>query len=157
MSEINARVHISPDLKNLIESNEEIAPKSIKEGMKRITRQAPKQVRKKIRTLGLVKSGQLVKSIRGRTRKDSSVIGSQYFVGHILEGGAKPHRIKAKRGKMLWWPGLKPPGVKRVNHPGVKPYKFLEGTIEDMENSGEIESLFSQGVHQAIEELSNGG
>jgi hypothetical protein len=156
MAEINAKINISPDLKNLIENNKEIAPRSVKEGMKKITRQAPKQVRKKIRTLGLVKTGHLVKTIRGKTKKDKSIIGSQHFVGHILEGGAKPHKIKAKRGKMLWWPGIKRP-VKRVNHPGVKAYKFLESTIDDMENSGEIESLFSEGVRQAIEELSSNG
>lgn len=154
--EIFTRVEISPELKRLIESNSEIAPKSVKEGMKKITREAPKKVRVKIRSLGLVKKGNLVKTIRGKTLKDKSIIGSQYFVGHILEGGAKPHVIKAKRGKMLWWPGLKRP-VKRVRHPGVKAYKFLESTINEMQNSGQVQSLFSQGVQQAIEEIQNNG
>jgi hypothetical protein len=153
MSDIRAKIRISPDLKNLIDHNEEIAPKAIKEGLKLITRKAPKEVRKKIKSLGLVQKGNLVKSIRGRTNKDKSVIGSQYFVGHILEGGAKPHLIKAKKGKSLFIPGASGP-IKQVHHPGVKPYKYLEGTINDMENSGEIETLFSQGVRQAIEELS---
>lgn len=150
--EINARVEISPDLQRLINRNHDIAPKAIKAGMKLITRAAPKQVRKKIRSLGLVRTGNLVKTIRGKTGKDKSIIGSRYFVGHILEGGAKPHVIKARRGNMIWFPGLARP-VKRVRHPGVKAYKFLESTISDMENSGEIQSLFAQGVQTAIQEL----
>ncbi len=153
--QISARVQISPDLKNLIESNQEIAPKAIKSGMKLITRKAPPKVRNKIKSLGLVKTGNLVKTIRGKTGKDKSTIGSQFFVGHILEGGAKPHIIKAKKGKYLRIPvGGKSLFVKQVRHPGNKAYKFLESTIQEMESSGEIESLFSQGVRTAIEELS---
>jgi hypothetical protein len=95
--EINARVEISPELKKLIDRNDEIAPKIIKSGMKLITRKAPVKVRAKIRSLGLVKKGNLVKTIRGKTGKEKSIIGSQYFVGHILEGGAKPHVIKPRK------------------------------------------------------------
>ncbi|MCM3663452.1 hypothetical protein M3204_03495 [Mesobacillus subterraneus] len=155
--EINARVEISHELKRLIDHNNEIAPKAIKSGMKLITRNVPKQVRKKVRSLGLIKTGRLVKSIRGKTGKDKSVIGSQHFVGHILEGGAKSHVIKAKKGKYLRIPiGGRSLFVRQVRHPGHKAYKFLEGTVEQMQSSGEIQSLFSQGVQQAIEELSSG-
>jgi hypothetical protein len=154
--EINARVEISPELQRLIDHNSEIAPKAIKSGMKLITRQAPKQVRKKVRSLGLIKTGRLVKSIRGKTGKDKSVIGSQHFVGHILEGGAKSHVIKAKKGKYLRIPiGGRSLFVRQVRHPGHKAYKFLEDSIDEMQSSGEIQSLFSQGVQQAIEELSS--
>lgn len=153
--EINARVEISPELQRLIDHSAELAPKVIKSGMKLITRQAPKKVRTKIRSLGLVKEGNLVKTIRGKTGKEKSIIGSQYFVGHILEGGANPHIIKPRRGNRtgMWIPGFPRP-IKRISHPGVKAYKFLESTIEDMQNSGEIQSLFSQGVNAAIQELS---
>jgi hypothetical protein len=155
--EINARVEISPDLQRLIDQNDEIAPKAIKSGMKLITRNVPKKVRKKVRSLGLIKTGRLVKSIRGKTGKDKSVIGSQHFVGHILEGGAKPHVIKAKKGKYLRIPiGGRSLFIKQVRHPGNKAYKFLEDTVEQAQSSGEIQSLFSQGVQQAIEELSSG-
>jgi phage gpG-like protein len=154
--EINARVQISPELQNLIDHNSEIAPKAIKSGMKLITRRAPKKVRKKVRSLGLIKTGRLVKSIRGKTGKDKSVIGSQHFVGHILEGGAKSHVIKAKKGKYLRIPiGGRSLFVRQVRHPGHKAYKFLEDSIGEMQSSGEIQSLFSQGVNQAIEELAS--
>lgn len=155
--EINARVEISPELQRLIDQNQELAPKVIKSGMKLITKQAPKKVRAKIRSLGLVKTGHLVKTIRGKTGKEKSIIGSQHFKGHIIEGGAKPHIIKPKRGNGtgLWIPGFPRP-IKRIQHPGIKGYKFLEKTIDDMQNSGEIQSLFSLGVQQAIEEIQNG-
>lgn len=155
-AEIYTKLEVSQSLKNLINNNEDIAPKAIKAGMKRITREAPKQVRKRIRTLGLVKTRNYVKSIRGKAGKDKAIIGSRYFVGHILEGGAKPHIIKGRKGGKLWWPGLKRP-VRKVRHPGTKAYKPIESTIEQMDSAGQIESLFSQGVRQAIEEVETRG
>jgi phage gpG-like protein len=152
-------IEISPDLQNLMNNNADIAPEAIKFGLRKVTKEMSKQVKAKIKSLGLVKSGQLAKSIRGSTTNKKSFVGTKLWYAHFLEGGAKPHIIKPrKRGghKYLWWRGLKPPGVIKVNHPGVKAYKFTEGTFEKMQASGEINSLFAQGVMEAIERLRNG-
>lgn len=149
-------VNISPSLQSLINNNQDIAPEAIREGLRKITRQAPKNVRRKVKSLGLVDTGRLTKSITGRTNKKKSAIGSTHFVGHILENGAKPHKIKAKPGKSLFIPGAKGP-IKSVNHPGVRAYRYLDGTLDEMQSSGEISSLFAQGVEEAIDKIQNKG
>lgn len=41
-----------------------------------------------------------------------------------------------------------------VRHPGIKEYNFADSTFEQMQMSGEVNSLFAQGVQEAIQELS---
>jgi hypothetical protein len=48
--------------------------------------------------------------------------------GEILEEGSKPHIIRAKNKKALYWRGAKHP-VKQVNHPGTKGKPIIEPTI----------------------------
>jgi len=55
--------------------------------------------------------------------------------GRYLEEGTKPHIIKPKRKKALYWKGAKHP-VKSVNHPGTKAYPILEETLR--ENKDEL-------------------
>lgn len=155
MDNLKIDLNISPDLKNLMNRNNEIAPEATKLGLRAVTKEMSKQTKAKVRSLGLVNSGQLAKSIRGSTTKTKSFVGTKLWYAHFLEGGTEPHVIKPRRTKMLWWSGVRKP-IKRVFHPGIRGYRFAEGTYEKMQNSGEIESLFSQGLRQAIEELSNG-
>lgn len=151
MDNIRVDLQISPDLQNLINQNQAIAPEATKLGLRRITKEGSKQTKDKIKSLGLVKSGALMKSVRGTTTKSKSVIGTKMWYANFLEGGTKPHKIKAKKGKGLFFMGR---FVKSVNHPGNKAYDFFEGTFDKMQSSGEVQSLFSQGVQEAIEELS---
>jgi phage gpG-like protein len=157
LDNLKVDIEISPDLQNLINNSGDLAPQAIKLGLRKVTKEGSKQVKAKIRSLGLVKSGELAKSVRGSTTNRKSYIGTKLWYAHFLEGGTDPHTIKPKKNsgnKYLWWRGLKPPGVKKVNHPGVKAYRFTGGTFEKMQSSGEINSLFAQGVQEAIEELS---
>jgi phage gpG-like protein len=149
-------IEMSPDLQNLINNNQEIAPEAIKLGLRKITRQGSKNTKQKVRSLGLVRTGTLAKSITGRTNKSKSFIGTKLWYAHFLEGGTVPHMIKARKGKSLFFPGARG-FIKQVHHPGIKAYKFTESTVEDMQRSGEIDSLFAQGVQEAIEELSSNG
>lgn len=150
-SDIRIDINISPDLQNLIDHNSEIAPESIKLGLRRITRQGSKNAKQKVSSLGLVRSGAYRKSITGRTNNSKSFIGTSLWYAHFLEEGTDPHKIKAKKGKSLFINGR---NVKSVQHPGIKAFKTIESTVDDMQSSGEIDSLFSQGVREAIEELS---
>ena len=50
--------------------------------------------------------------------------------GEILEDGSKPHVIKPKNGKALYWKGAAHP-VKEVHHPGTKGFKTIETTLEN--------------------------
>lgn len=50
--------------------------------------------------------------------------------GAILEEGSKPHVIKPKNKKYLYWKGAAHP-VKEVNHPGTKGFKTIENTLKE--------------------------
>jgi phage gpG-like protein len=157
LDNLRVDIDISPELQNLIDHNSELAPMATKLGLRKVTKEGSKQIKGKIRSLGLVKSGQLEKSVRGSTTNNKSYIGTKLWYAHFLEDGTKPHKIKPRKkggSKYLWWRGLKPPGVKSVNHPGVKAYKFADDTFEKMQTTGEVNSLFAQGVQEAIQELS---
>lgn len=49
--------------------------------------------------------------------------------GEILEEGSKPHIIRPKNKKALYWRGANHP-VKQVNHPGTKGKPIIEPTIK---------------------------
>lgn len=49
--------------------------------------------------------------------------------GAILEEGSKPHIIRPKNKKALYWHGAKHP-VKSVQHPGTRPYPIVRPTAE---------------------------
>lgn len=154
LDNVKVDIEISPDLQNLIDNNYEIAPLATKLGFRKVTKEGSKQVKAKVRSLGLVRSGTLAKSIRGSTTNTKSFIGTKLWYAHFLEGGTKPHKIKAKKGKMLAFNGTR---TKSVNHPGIRAYKFAESTFEKMQSSGEVNSLFAQGVQEAIEKVSRNG
>lgn len=154
----NLRVdlNISPELERLIRNNADVAPQAFKLGLRSITKQGSKEIKDRISSLGLVKSGKYAKSVRGTTTNSKSVISSKLFYAKFIEDGAKTHTIKpkAKNGrKALYINGV---WVKRVTHPGVKAYHVFDDTWNQMETSGEVKSLFSAGVTAAIQGVQNG-
>lgn len=157
MNNLKVDLKISPDLKRLMERNPEIAPKATMLGLRAVTKEGSKQVKAKIKSLGLVGSGRLWKSVKGVTNKNKSFIGTKSRIANILENGAKPHIIRPKRGKEL---RISSRGnsfyARSVHHPGVKRYDWMESTWSEMESSGQVQSLFAQGVQQAIEAVQNG-
>lgn len=155
LDNLKVDIEISPALRNLMDNHADLAPKATKLGLRKVTKEGSKRMKARVRSLGLVKSGTLAKSIRGSTTNNRSAIGTKLWYAHFLEGGAKPHVIKPRKGnKFLYFRGLRPPGVKVVDHPGVKAHHFADKTFDEMQSSGEINSLFALGVQEAIEELS---
>jgi HK97 gp10 family phage protein len=159
----NARIDldISPDLENLMRNNAEIAPKAQKLGFRRITKEGSKKIKAAIRSAGLVRSGELAKSVRGSTTNKKSVIGTKTFYAPFLEDGTKSHRIAPRKsrgkGKFLRIPVEgRSVFTKSVTHPGVQASHFFEGTFNQMESSGQVSSLFAMGVQEAIEAVQNG-
>lgn len=70
----------------------------------------------------LRKSGTLAKSIRVVFVNEAGVVvGSdrKYAAIHQLGGQTKPHVIRPKNGRALFWPGARHP-VAKINHPGSK-------------------------------------
>ena len=56
-------------------------------------------------------------------------IGSTDKKAPFFEFGTRPHVIKPKNKKALFWQGARHP-VKLVFHPGTPPYKVLAGAAE---------------------------
>lgn len=81
---------------------------------------------------GSVKTGHLRRSIAAKVRGSVNVEGEvstnvKYAKG--VEEGTRPHIIRAKNAKALYWKGANHP-VKQVNHPGSKAKPFLKPSFE---------------------------
>jgi hypothetical protein len=66
-------------------------------------------------------------------------VGKRRVVGQVISdanysmavhAGARPHVIRARRKKALWWEGADHP-VKQVNHPGVRARPWLAHALAD--------------------------
>lgn len=71
------------------------------------------------------------------------------MVPKYLEVGTRPHVIEARIAKVLafYWPKIG--GMffgKRVNHPGTKPYRYMEDTLIEQESS--IVDVLSRAVKE---------
>lgn len=89
---------------------------------------------------GNVKTGHLRRSIAYRTTMTQGVIHtSNVKYARGIEEGFKPHLIKAKNKKALYWKGAKHP-VKVVRHPGYKGSPYLRPAFEN-EKTNFIENL----------------
>ncbi len=66
----------------------------------------------------------------------TSKLESNSPVAGIIEFGSRPHIIRPKGNKLLFWPGAKHP-VKEVKHPGTPAFRVLgEATEEAAEDIG---------------------
>lgn len=67
-----------------------------------------------------VRSGLLVSTVR--QFKNRVYFGNfRTWYWYIIEFGSRPHTIRPRKAKGLWWPGLSAP-VDKVEHPGTRPY-----------------------------------
>jgi len=62
-------------------------------------------------------------SFIGNLKSDSPIAG-------VIEFGSRPHIIRPRYKKSLFWPEAKHP-VKKVNHPGTPPFRVLGDAVED--------------------------
>ncbi|MBT5551701.1 MAG: hypothetical protein HOJ79_14620 [Nitrospina sp.] len=63
---------------------------------------------------------------------------SNSSVAAIMEFGSRPHIIRPKGNKLLFWPGANHP-VKEVKHPGTPAFEVLgEATEEAVEDTSKI-------------------
>jgi bacteriophage HK97-gp10 putative tail-component len=61
----------------------------------------------------------------------TGAIASNVKYAGWLEDGTKPHVIRPKNKKALFWPGAAHP-VKQVNHPGTPAFKVLTGARDQV-------------------------
>lgn len=79
-----------------------------------------------------VRTGRLRQSISVNINPDKTVatIGSNVEYASAVEFGARPHVIKPKTKKALFWKGAAHP-VKSVNHPGMQGKFYLTRAFQD--------------------------
>ena len=69
----------------------------------------------------------------------------------FVHEGTKPHIIKPKVKKALWWKGAAHP-VKRVHHPGTKANPFMEKGLE--KSITEVEQIFKKEIDSVLIKIS---
>ena len=77
----------------------------------------------------LQQTGRLRNSLTFEATSDQVEVGTNVVYAAFCQLGTKPHEIRPKNKKALFWKGLKHP-VKLVRHPGTPPRPFL-GVSED--------------------------
>lgn len=87
-----------------------------------------------------VKRGALRRSITSRVERggDRGVIGTNINYARAVNDGSRPHIIKPKRAKALFWRGALHP-VRVVHHPGSKGVQFVERTRDRLRPVAERE------------------
>lgn len=87
-----------------------------------------------------VKRGGLRRSITSRVERggDRGVIGTNLNYARPVNDGSKPHIIRPKVAKALFWRGAAHP-VRSVNHPGNRPNDFVGRTRERLRPVAEQE------------------
>lgn len=91
------------------------------------------KVTNKAKQLVGVRTGRLRSSIRGRMGRDSRglvyVVGTDVSYALMHHDGTRPHIIRPKTKRVLYWKGARHP-VREVHHPGTKGTKFLTRALE---------------------------
>ena len=78
------------------------------------------------------------------------VVGTNVPYSKIVEEGSKPHIIRPKNKRALYWKGARHP-VMSVNHPGTRPYPYLRPAI--VANRAGITREFAQVNKRALRRL----
>lgn len=113
-----------------------LVPSAKHKAMSRVTLQGEALMKREVP----VKKGTLRRSITSRVERggDRGVIGTNLNYARAVNDGSRPHIIRPKTAKALYWKGALHP-VRSVNHPGTKPNPFVERTRERLKPIAERE------------------
>lgn len=121
----------------------------IKEAVKQSTYSITRKAKENITTNKTVDTGYLRNSIHSKVSALEGTVSTNVKYAKVIEEGSRPHIIRAKNKKYLYWAGASHP-VKQVRHPGTKAYPFLQPALDN-----EI-PVFLKRLERAIEPP-NGG
>lgn len=78
-----------------------------------------------------VRTGNLRRTITSRVERggDRGVIGTNATYARAVHDGSRPHLIRPRQAKALYWKGARHP-VRVVNHPGSRGNPFFERAIQ---------------------------
>ena len=122
------------------------ATNKVREAVKTSTFNVENYAKNNLTNNGSVDTGLLRNSINSKVSTFEGIVSTNTKYAKIVEDGSKPHIIRAKRKKALYWKGASHP-VKQVNHPGTKgkPYmkpaldKEIPNFIKQLEKAVELE------------------
>lgn len=124
------------ELIELSEKSRDNVQKAIKKSAFNIESQA----KKNLASNKSVVTGHLRRSVATQMGDlEATIHTSNVKYAVIVEKGSRPHIIRAKNKKALYWKGASHP-VKQVNHPGSKAKPYLEPAFES-EKDKFIENL----------------
>ena len=104
--------------------------KDIMAAIKKSTLSVEAQAKRNLASNGSVKTGHLRRSITHKFGHLEGIVHTSNVVYAIgVEKGTRPHTIKPKNKKMLYWQGASHP-IKQVRHPGSKAKPYLIPALE---------------------------
>ena len=110
---------------------------AVRDTGRQLTIQAEKIAKERIRTPSRKpgkREGEYFQSIQSEFKEGSisftGSLKSESALAGIIEFGSRPHIIRAKGNKLLFWPGATHP-VKEVMHPGTPAFRVLGDAVED--------------------------
>lgn len=105
-------------------------PDEIKNDVRKVVKNSAFNIERNAKSSASVKTGHLRRSISTKMGDmEATIHTSNLKYAPMVEFGTRPHIIRAKNKKALYWKGAKHP-VKKVNHPGSKAKPYLIPAFE---------------------------
>ena len=105
-------------------------PDEIKDDVRKVVKNSAFNIERNAKSSASVKTGHLRRSISTKMGDmEATIHTSNLKYAPMVEFGTKPHIIRAKNKKALYWKGAKHP-VKSVRHPGGKAKPYLIPAFE---------------------------
>ena len=105
-------------------------PDEIKNDVRKVVKNSAFNIEKNAKSSASVKTGHLRRSISTKMGDmEATIHTSNLKYAPMVEFGTRPHIIRAKNKKALYWKGASHP-VKQVSHPGSKAKPYLIPAFE---------------------------
>ena len=105
-------------------------PDEIKDDVRKVVKNSAFNIERNAKSSVNVKTGHLRRSISTKMGDmEATIHTSNLKYAPMVEFGTKPHIIRAKNKKALYWKGASHP-VKQVSHPGSKAKPYLIPAFE---------------------------
>ena len=105
-------------------------PDEIKDDVRKVVKNSAFNIERNAKSSASVKTGHLRRSISTKIGDmEATIHTSNLKYAPMVEFGTRPHIIRAKNKKALYWKGATHP-VKQVNHPGSKAKPYLIPAFE---------------------------
>ena len=105
-------------------------PDEIKDDIRKVVKNSAFNIERNAKSSASVKTGHLRRSISTKMGDmEATIHTSNLKYAPMVEFGTRPHIIRAKNKKALYWKGATHP-VKQVNHPGSKAKPYLIPAFE---------------------------